>query len=644
MTYWYTVGSPPPYPWTTEQLEQICHLRRDLKLSYPKIVEELGLDVSPFTVRRKCLALLGEEARIGRGEEVRIASATYLLFEEAKAWVQEHKVASSEREWLEWARSSARPPDIPRDPRRVYREEGWLGFGDWLGTEFLPFKKARAWVQEHKVASSEREWAEWAKSSARPPDIPASPRKQYHGEGWVNWGHWLGTGRKSTWEISKEFRPFKEARAWVQEHKVASNESEWAEWAKSPARPRFIPSNPAVHYEGEGWQGYGDWLGTGRKSTWEISKGFFSFKAARAYVRSQGLQSTADWRRWSATKRPDFIPSTPDLHYKEWVNWPNWLGGMLSYRMLSYGRAKRLIRQVAEEEGWTSFTDVDNWLHSDRRPECFPRDPLVFYEDWWWGEFLGMEGFEPGGTSGHRVVGARPWQTLPSEPTPEVDPELEVPIRIDFAEHEYGVEVHFIFTQLWRDLPPAVHRIAAAVALDMAAGNMVQQAFYLDRSRSRFGIKGTKNVQEFSAQIERLMRTIIDNPHKVLKWTLIEEGFPSVVERPYAPTFFPGWRYRQPYAGVYEALYHLIEEGDPESAIVEALATLECYSPEGPLANTSLDPRRMRYRYIYDFDDLETAQWVQQCMEPWINIWWQEVLDTLAFQIPEAKPRGRFFK
>ena len=63
MTYWYTVGVNP-YPWTTEQLEQICYLRRDLKRTYTQIVEELGLDIGSNTVRKKCKELLGKGAYI----------------------------------------------------------------------------------------------------------------------------------------------------------------------------------------------------------------------------------------------------------------------------------------------------------------------------------------------------------------------------------------------------------------------------------------------------------------------------------------------------------------------------------------------------------------------------------------------------
>ena len=38
-----------------------------------------------------------------------------------------------------------------------------------------------------------QEWVQWRKSGARPANIPAAPEQVYKYEGWLSWGHWLGT-------------------------------------------------------------------------------------------------------------------------------------------------------------------------------------------------------------------------------------------------------------------------------------------------------------------------------------------------------------------------------------------------------------------------------------------------------------------
>ena len=40
----------------------------------------------------------------------------------------------SHREWMRYCRSGQRPGNIPAAPHTVYKDEGWQGFGYWLGT------------------------------------------------------------------------------------------------------------------------------------------------------------------------------------------------------------------------------------------------------------------------------------------------------------------------------------------------------------------------------------------------------------------------------------------------------------------------------------------------------------------------------
>ena len=53
------------------------------------------------------------------------------------------------------------------------------------------------------------------------------------------------------------------------------------------------------------------------------------FKKARAYARSLGLKSRAEWRSYNQSdKRPADIPAKTDNTYldKGWAGYPDWLG------------------------------------------------------------------------------------------------------------------------------------------------------------------------------------------------------------------------------------------------------------------------------------------------------------------------------
>ncbi|MDB9710273.1 DEAD/DEAH box helicase family protein [Salibacteraceae bacterium] len=114
----------------------------------------------------------------------------FLPFEEAREVARSLNFRSN-REWRSWMKSGKRPSNIPANPQRVYRDEGWIDLYDWLGyEEFLPFEEAREVARSLNLKSS-NEWQSWAKSE-RPSNIPSHPREKYKDQGWVGWYDWLG--------------------------------------------------------------------------------------------------------------------------------------------------------------------------------------------------------------------------------------------------------------------------------------------------------------------------------------------------------------------------------------------------------------------------------------------------------------------
>jgi hypothetical protein len=106
------------------------------------------------------------------------------------------------------------------------------------------------------------DWIAFAQSRKRPAGIPSSPHTAYSGTGWQNYGDWLGTGNVHS--KNRKFQSFKQARAFARKLRLKTA-TEWLTYAKSRKRPDDIPFCPRVAYAGKGWQGWDDWLGTGRK-------------------------------------------------------------------------------------------------------------------------------------------------------------------------------------------------------------------------------------------------------------------------------------------------------------------------------------------------------------------------------------------
>ncbi len=190
----------------------------------------------------------------------------YRRFEEALAYVRSLGIKNWE-EWRAFSRSEDRPADIPSDPRSVYRDRGWKGLGDWLGTgrtrdrNWRPFKEARAYVRGRGF-TNKHDWEAFARSEERPPDIPSNPNLAYRNKGWKGMGDWIGTGTIALQQ--RVYLPFEEARAYVRGLGLTSAR-EWKAFARSEDRPADIPSHSDESYRDKGWAGMADWLGTDQK-------------------------------------------------------------------------------------------------------------------------------------------------------------------------------------------------------------------------------------------------------------------------------------------------------------------------------------------------------------------------------------------
>ena len=138
----------------------------------------------------------------------------------------------------------------------------WLGTGNVgvkKGQQFLPFKEALLHAHSLKLKGV-KEWKAWCKTDARSANIPSNPHRTYKHDGWQGYGHWLGTGTVAAQD--QQFLPFKKALLHARSLNLQS-EKEWRAWSKSGARPANMPSNPHRTYKHDEWQGYGHWLGTG---------------------------------------------------------------------------------------------------------------------------------------------------------------------------------------------------------------------------------------------------------------------------------------------------------------------------------------------------------------------------------------------
>ena len=266
-------------------------------------------------------------------------------YDEAIAFVHTLNLKTS-KEWYQYCKNGIagkppKPADIPANPREPYCHSGFKNMGEWLGTKFVAtynrryrsFTEAREFAQTLGL-KNHLEWTKYCLGEMpglprKPEDIPTAANVVYAGSGWISWGDFIGA-----W---KPARDFKEARLFV--HSLGlNNVREWRDYANGrikrlPAIPADIPSTPRETYRDLGWECWGDWLGTGYKTS--KFKVIRDFNSARQFARELKLKSNKEWRLFTKglmpgkPSIPPDISSAPDTYYKRrghWISWSDWLG------------------------------------------------------------------------------------------------------------------------------------------------------------------------------------------------------------------------------------------------------------------------------------------------------------------------------
>ena len=331
-------------------------------------------------------------------------SEEWMSFQEAKILIRRLRIRS-QREFNRWKKSRIRPHNFPPNPHIIYKKD-WISLGEFLGitrirtitSGWMSFHQAKEFIKTQGITSS-TEFNKWRESGKKPYNFPSNPRTTYS-QNWEGWEDFLGTTNTPRTRTKKEWMPFHEAKAFIQNQGIISV-TKFQEWSKSKLRPHNFPSKPHVIYKEE-WNGWNDFLGTTstpRTRTYtrtrtRTKKEWMFFLEAKAFIQNQGIISSTAFHEWSKLKlRPHNFPSKPHVIYKEeWNGWKDFLGTTNTPRTrttewMPFLEAKAFI----QNQGITSELQFRKWRKTGKKPHNFPATPhSVYKEDWsGWGDFLG---------------------------------------------------------------------------------------------------------------------------------------------------------------------------------------------------------------------------------------------------------------
>ncbi len=182
-----------------------------------------------------------------------------MTYEECKKYVSENLSVKSKNEWLK----CDIPNYIAKNPYEVYKNRGWISWGDFLGTNrvqdnkkvsYISYMDAKKWIiDSEKVFKNSKEY----KNSNIPSFLPKRPERYYKDRGWVSWSDFLSNNRVQNQK--KLFIDYNDCINWlIENHKEIKSHTHWKKIRKN--FPNEIPTNPNIIYANKGWVSWKDFF------------------------------------------------------------------------------------------------------------------------------------------------------------------------------------------------------------------------------------------------------------------------------------------------------------------------------------------------------------------------------------------------
>jgi len=337
-------------------------------------------------------------------------------FEKAREFVHSLNLKNL-KEWIKYIKGelaghSPKPFDIPNSPELIYKEHGWKGYGDWLGTfTIAPFKRtyrsfeaSREFARKLELTSSEK-WIAYCKGELphlppKPEDVPTNVSRKYKDEGWVSYKDFLWSNIHRQ-KFSK-FLPYEEARVFIQSLKL-KDYKEWKEYLDGNRKdllqkPKDVPANPAGVYKDKGWIGIGDWLGSEAFAYAHFE--YLKFSEAKKFVRTLGLTSSVEWVSYCKGElthlpiKPSNIPANVVRKYegKGWNGFKDFLWSAKHRKARKKFMSYKIAEQFIKSLKINSEKDYENYIKKNDHPSDLPDYPSFTYsrKGWEnWNKFLG---------------------------------------------------------------------------------------------------------------------------------------------------------------------------------------------------------------------------------------------------------------
>jgi len=243
----------------------------------------------------------------------------YLSFKKAKNYAKSLNLESS-TEWFLLHRKGKIKKNIPIFCNQTYKNKGWKGWSDFLGTRYksfrfnssLDFNSAKKYARSLDIKSS-KEWRTLYDEGKININIPKYVNEHYKNKGWNGWSDFLGY---------EKYLNFSDAKKKLRILKVTSRSIYQVSYKKGILKN--LPSDPFYYNKFPQWKNLPDFL-----SSKNLPKNieYLSLEDHYVFAKKHDVKNINDWRKICKSKPPN-IHSMPEKKFKNkgWVSYSHFFG------------------------------------------------------------------------------------------------------------------------------------------------------------------------------------------------------------------------------------------------------------------------------------------------------------------------------
>lgn len=183
----------------------------------------------------------------------------------------------------------------------------------------ISYEECKKWVKENVDIKSKNEW--YNNLDKLSDHIPKNPRQRYKNDGWVSWGDFLGTGRISDNYVN--YLTYDEAKKIIHLLNI-KKVIDYKNLAKIGNIPNNIPNRPERYYEKRGWLDWSDFLGCDIIAN--QNKNFYDLDIFKTKIKELNIKKMSEYKKYClSNKRDKKMPTNPLTVYKRKHKDVSWL-------------------------------------------------------------------------------------------------------------------------------------------------------------------------------------------------------------------------------------------------------------------------------------------------------------------------------